>query len=643
MALRELQLRNVPWRPWSECVLLDAFLAANKGDISALKTLAKSFKADEMDSGSHSLIYSRDKRGSTVLHAAVAAAQIRVVDYLLRLGASANCTDNLGQSAMHVACSQGDVAVIKRLVQSGGSLVSPKDGAGRRPFDCAVSSHLVTSELAKVVEEHVGVSLDCSPPRRTQQARLLAFSASNGLSTKGDYLTITKTKMGRYRPITEDDDETATKQVWAASTADSRLSSSKQSSTAGSENEVRQNEERARRSVKFSDIGKENDVEPEQQRGIRQLVRSFSNFRRGIPLTQRLTGLPMASGQGPVSWESSRRAKSAPLAQGGEEETASELRPGTPPQRGAEKSSFITNYTSPLVPLPSALACRDDVDLFGGKLRFDAHSPPEQGVWSSCPKTVRFEASLPRATPQKDILQLKKNRSLSPIHEEKDMSLKRRKADTSEIDFEEDPYLKRQLFTSEEETATGQSQCEVEWYLDSDSTEQEAMGKPDEDNFLDDLIEGQHMNTLDAGSTPGIKPSRACMDLHQLVNETLSSANFYSTVLEPFDQEASSVHGLNIPESVESKPASSVNLQKDNNDDSGHSEPVLSECSSVASLDLVLPDDMENSGCDDSLIRSLSNSRQDLLSTRISTVDVDRMFNGSPLTSTPGGANAFGQ
>ncbi|XWS32673.1 hypothetical protein CRYUN_Cryun22dG0010000 [Craigia yunnanensis] len=104
--------------------------AARGGNLKILKELLSDYT---------DILAYRDKRGSTLLHAAAGRGQVEVVKNLV---ASFNIIDSLddqGNTALHIAAYRGQAAVVEALILASPSLISIRNKAGETFLHLAVS------------------------------------------------------------------------------------------------------------------------------------------------------------------------------------------------------------------------------------------------------------------------------------------------------------------------------------------------------------------------------------------------------------------------------------------------------------------------------------------------------------------------
>ncbi|MBA0666249.1 hypothetical protein Goklo_002686 [Gossypium klotzschianum] len=104
--------------------------AARGGNLKVLKDLL----SDCTD-----ILGYRDKRGSTILHAAAGKGQVEVVKYLVASFDIMDSTDEQGNTALHIAAYRGQSAVVEALILASPSLISVTNKAGETFLHLAVS------------------------------------------------------------------------------------------------------------------------------------------------------------------------------------------------------------------------------------------------------------------------------------------------------------------------------------------------------------------------------------------------------------------------------------------------------------------------------------------------------------------------
>ncbi|XVF57858.1 hypothetical protein PTKIN_Ptkin07bG0016300 [Pterospermum kingtungense] len=105
--------------------------AARGGNLKILKELLLSDYTD--------ILSCRDKRGSTVLHAAAGRGQVEVVKNLVASYDIIDTVDDEGNTALHIAAYRGQAAVVEALILASPSLISVRNKAGETFLHLAVS------------------------------------------------------------------------------------------------------------------------------------------------------------------------------------------------------------------------------------------------------------------------------------------------------------------------------------------------------------------------------------------------------------------------------------------------------------------------------------------------------------------------
>jgi ankyrin repeat protein len=118
--------------------------------------------------------------GTTPLHWAVRADDIRAVDRLLRDGADAKAADHYGVTPLYLACINGDAAMIKRLLDAGADPNS-KDPAGETALMTAARTG--TPEALKVLLDR-GANIYAVDPEFEQTALMLAVRENHPAAVK---------------------------------------------------------------------------------------------------------------------------------------------------------------------------------------------------------------------------------------------------------------------------------------------------------------------------------------------------------------------------------------------------------------------------------------------------------------------------
>ncbi|GMJ09408.1 hypothetical protein like AT3G01750 [Hibiscus trionum] len=104
--------------------------AARGGNLKVLKELLCDY---------NDILAYRDKRGSTILHAAAGKGQVQVVKYLVASFEIIDSTDDQGNTALHVAAYRGQSSVVEALILASPSLISVRNNAGETFLHSAVS------------------------------------------------------------------------------------------------------------------------------------------------------------------------------------------------------------------------------------------------------------------------------------------------------------------------------------------------------------------------------------------------------------------------------------------------------------------------------------------------------------------------
>ncbi|XP_022741437.1 serine/threonine-protein phosphatase 6 regulatory ankyrin repeat subunit B-like [Durio zibethinus] len=104
--------------------------AARGGNLRALKELLSNYT---------DVLAFRDKRGSTVLHAAAGRGQVEVVKNLVASFDIIDSIDDQGNTALHIAAYRGQAKVVEALILASPSLISIRNKAGETFLHLAVS------------------------------------------------------------------------------------------------------------------------------------------------------------------------------------------------------------------------------------------------------------------------------------------------------------------------------------------------------------------------------------------------------------------------------------------------------------------------------------------------------------------------
>ena len=82
----------------------------------------------------------QDEHGRTLLHEAAKEGQVEVVKFLVQAEAELNLKDKQGSTPLHQAAKEGQVEAIKVLIGAGARL-NLKDQQGHTPKDCAAAAN----------------------------------------------------------------------------------------------------------------------------------------------------------------------------------------------------------------------------------------------------------------------------------------------------------------------------------------------------------------------------------------------------------------------------------------------------------------------------------------------------------------------
>ncbi|KAK8711032.1 hypothetical protein V6N13_146335 [Hibiscus sabdariffa] len=105
--------------------------AARGGNLKILMELLDGYYED--------VLAYRDKRGSTVLHAAAGRGQVEVVKNLVASFDIIDSVDDQGNTALHIAAYRGQADVVEALIRASPSLISIQNNAGETFLHHAVS------------------------------------------------------------------------------------------------------------------------------------------------------------------------------------------------------------------------------------------------------------------------------------------------------------------------------------------------------------------------------------------------------------------------------------------------------------------------------------------------------------------------
>jgi ankyrin repeat protein len=117
-------------------------------------------EAEVLLCGDSTLVHHRAEGGDSVLHTAKSFAMIQL---LLRHGANPNATNDSGQTPLHEAAIQGELAKVKALLE-GGADANLLSHAGNSPlYEACSSKNPGCEEVAKLLLEHGAVAdLNCN-------------------------------------------------------------------------------------------------------------------------------------------------------------------------------------------------------------------------------------------------------------------------------------------------------------------------------------------------------------------------------------------------------------------------------------------------------------------------------------------------
>ncbi|XP_031548959.1 transient receptor potential cation channel subfamily A member 1-like [Actinia tenebrosa] len=154
--------------------------AMESGATKAVKFLFEFIKNNEL--GMENYLYNADKEGSTLLHLAVDSGFVKVVDLCLKYGARIRQPKSQGRStAFHLACEQGSVEIVKRLLQEDPSVAKILliDACGSTPLHNAAKNN--SSAILELLIEH-GANVNAKDDNNVTPLMLAAsFGATDSI------------------------------------------------------------------------------------------------------------------------------------------------------------------------------------------------------------------------------------------------------------------------------------------------------------------------------------------------------------------------------------------------------------------------------------------------------------------------------
>jgi ankyrin repeat protein len=206
--------------------------AVGAGDITRVEAVLDSIGArDQIDRRS------MDWDAQTALHRAASVGYDRIVQILLKRGASVNARDNGGSTPLHMACMNRHLAVVEMLLEKG-SAVNGRDTEGQTPLIIASANgsmplvDLLMKHGAKLsmldssgysalhsacANGHLELTrkfLDSCDPAHVSRADLDGLTPLHG-ATAGGYVDIVRLLLDSGADVHKKDAEGRTAQDWA--------------------------------------------------------------------------------------------------------------------------------------------------------------------------------------------------------------------------------------------------------------------------------------------------------------------------------------------------------------------------------------------------------------------------------------------
>jgi len=161
---------------------LQLIIAAEKGDIEAVKTLLKK----------DVYIHAQDREGRCALVAAAYKNHLEIADLLIKAGADVNMKDNTLQSAYLISTIEGYVELLKKTLESGADVHSTDSDNGTGLIRASDRGHIeIIRELLKTdirvnhvnrlgwIALHEAVILGDGGRRYTEVVRLLVEAGAD--------------------------------------------------------------------------------------------------------------------------------------------------------------------------------------------------------------------------------------------------------------------------------------------------------------------------------------------------------------------------------------------------------------------------------------------------------------------------------